>query len=107
MCLYSHSPVKHAQLCREGALLINRANIDEKVRLVAIAKEREGHKVFTRDFWRRPAELYFDTAEKGYPFFQASNGQKQGVVKLLTSFLFGGEVAKGFKRAEKLASNDR
>lgn len=92
-------------MCREGALIINRATRGENVRLVAIAKERQGHKVWKRDFWRAPSELYFDTASEGYPFFMASNGQKQGFIKMMVSYFFGGKIAQGWKRAEKIANN--
>jgi len=67
------------------------------VRLVAIAKDRLGWEEFTHDYWPPPAEIYFDTAEPGYPFFKATNGKNQGVVKMLTSYMFGGEAANNLK----------
>ena len=72
------------------------------MRLVAIAKERDGWEEFTRDYWPPPAEIYFDTADPGYPFFKATNGKNQGVAKMLTSYMFGGEVANNLKRSEHI-----
>ena len=77
-------------------------DLNQNVRLVAIAKERVGWEEFTRDYWPPPAEIYFDTAEPGYPFFKATNGKNQGVVKMLASYMFGGEVASNLKRSEHI-----
>jgi len=77
----------------------------KNVRLVAIAKDRLGWEEFTRDYWSPPAEIYFDTAEPGYPFFKASNGIKQGVAKMLTSYMFGGAVAENLKRSKDIQGN--
>lgn len=75
------------------------------MRLVAIAKDRLGSEQFTREYWPPPAEIYFDTAKEGYPFFGATNGQEQGLAKMFVSFLFGGQVAKNWKNAGKIPSD--
>lgn len=75
------------------------------MRLVAIAKERTIWNEFTSLYWPPPSELYFDTAEPGYPFFKATNGKKQGVVSMMLSFMFGGDVAKNHKRVERIPGN--
>ena len=85
---------------------ITKAAKDQDVRLVAIAKERNGWEEFTRDYWPPPAEIYFDTAEPGYRFFKATNGKKQGVAQMLTSYMFGGEVANNLKRSEHIQGRD-
>jgi hypothetical protein len=73
------------------------------VRLVAIAKEREGHEEFSERYWKG-AELYFDTADgvtpPAAPSFAIVNGEWMALGGL-ASYLFGGEVSKNLKRCEK------
>lgn len=85
----------------QAAKELNQKNL----RLVAIVKERAGWEEFTRDYWPSPAEIYFDTYEPDFPFFAAANGKKQGVVGMLVSGMFGGEVANNLKRAQHIAGN--
>lgn len=75
------------------------------MRLVAIAKDRSGVEEFTHRFWQPPAEIYFDTAVAGHPFFAATNGQEQGIASALVSYLFGGQVEKNWKNAEDFPSD--
>jgi len=75
------------------------------VRLVAIAKDRDGSDEFTQLYWPKPAEIYFDTTKEGYPFFGATNGREQGLASVLVSFLFGGQVKKNFKNAENIPTD--
>ena len=73
------------------------------VRLVAIAKEREGHAEFTERYWKG-AELFFDTADgvkpPAAPAFAIVNGEWMALSGL-ASYLFGGEVKKNLKRCEQ------
>ena len=85
---------------------IREAAKDRDVRLVAIAKERIGHEEFTREYWPSPAELYFDTVEEGYPFFQTTNGESLGVIRGMISYMLGGEVATNLKRSENIKGNN-
>ena len=70
------------------------------MRLVAIAKEKLGSEEFTRHFWPPPAEIYFDSKEEGYPFFKATNGEKQDIVNFAVSYLAGGTAAENWKNAD-------
>ena len=77
------------------------------MRLVAIAKERLGSEEFTRHYWPAPAEIYFDSKKEGYPFFEATNGREQGMAIMIASKLFGGQVAKNWRKADsKIPSED-
>ena len=92
-------------MCREGAMQVTKAAKDQDVRLVAIAKERLGHEEFSRDYWPPPAELYFDTASEGYPFFKASNGQSLGVMRGMLSYFLGGDVKENINRSSDIKGN--
>jgi len=54
-------------------------------------------------FWPPPAEIYFDSSVQGYPFFAATNGETQGIAKMIASFLFRGQVYKNWKNANEKA----
>jgi len=88
-------------------MLIAEAAKDPNVRLVAIAKDRGGSEAFARVFWPPPAEIYFDSAKEGYPFFRATNGEIQGMAKMMASYLFRGQVFKNWKDAnDKIKAKD-
>ena len=70
------------------------------MRLVAIAKEKFLSEEFTRHFWPPPAEIYFDSKEEGYPFFKTTNGEKQEIMTMAISYLFGGTAAQNWKNAD-------
>ena len=70
------------------------------MRLVAIAKERFGSEEFVYKYWPSPAEIYFDSKKEGYPFFKATNGQQQGIATMIASYVFGGQAAKNWKKAD-------
>lgn len=79
---------------------------DENVRLVAIAKERLFSERFVAKYWQEPAEIYFDSAEKGYPFFEATNGQQQALGPFLLSHLLGGKAAENWKKGDDSVPNN-
>lgn len=79
---------------------------DHKVRLVAIAKNRFNAEEFASKYWRAPAELYFDSAQDGYPFFEVTNGRKQGLGPFIASFLFGGQARKNWEKGDTRIPND-
>ena len=91
------------QLCREGARQIIEAAEGKNVRLVAIAKERDGHEEFTRGYWPAEiAEIYFDTFQEGYQYFKATNGTNANLVTSALSLICGcGEVARNNRRAKQ------
>lgn len=72
---------------------------------MAIAKERPGSEIFTRDYWPPPAEIYYDSKTKGYPFFAATNGQEQGLAKMAAAFMFGGQLSKSWKNAKHIPND--
>lgn len=80
-------------------LISEAAAKNPNVRLVAIAKDRGSSEAFARLYWPPPAEIYFDMAKEGYPFFRRTNGESQGMAKMLLSYLTRGQVFQNWKNA--------